>query len=156
MAGSPLHPTDSSYSPTMTCSCAATGVATESSPARAIKSGKTPTMAIRDPFIFCARVSDDSLWYLVYGTNVNQPRRGPKTGIRQQGHFDLDLLAKSSSDAPAPKFRFRLKRDKGEQHPIGLPLRGWGGYGELLGWTCFSTRRYTLSYVPSWSTSSAW
>src|SRR3989442_7622042 len=77
------------------------GGATESSPARAIKSGKTPTMAIRDPFIFCARVSDDSLWYLVYGTNVNQPRRGPKTGIRQQGHFDLDLLAKSSSDAPS-------------------------------------------------------
>src|SRR5438445_11913732 len=74
-------------------------------------------MSIRGPFSISARVADDSLWYLVYGTNVNQPRRGTKTGIRQQGHFDLDLLAKSSSDAPAPKLRFSLKREKGGAAP---------------------------------------
>src|SRR5438094_879019 len=77
---------------------------------------------------FSSQVSDEPLRYLVYGTNAN--------------HRHELLLT--------------LEKRKGGAAPDRAAAPWLEGYGELLGWTCFSIRRYTLSYVPSWSTSSAW
>src|SRR5437899_8712382 len=104
IAGSSRQPTVSSYSPIIRVACAAAGGAARRSPRAAVQGRTDATTAVWNRFkVPSPSVSDATLRYLVYGTDVMRPplareTRGAKWSVPTHPviiHSSWNLLQKS-------------------------------------------------------------